>query len=604
MTRQLIINGTLMDLLDNTRITLEYSSNIFEDPGKLSLTRSYTIKLPKTVTNTKVFDDPGNPGHASTMLRKYVSARYIQEGIDMIGLASAYLLKTTEEHYEVALVQSSMEALQALSQSKATLNDLADLPLLPWLNENGRLSPDYNGSEEDGALFAYYESGLGSALPSNTGTSTHPAMRLGTLLDKIFTQSGVKYEIASQTAAIALSNIYLLAAPNHKPNAAMDMEAGSTAGSVRYDRSWNSLYLDDFTEGWQPALNQFYGSSRSQIYSRWAGKYRLIINLKAPTSVSLSGVTLRMNVAAINTHSTSGVMEEWSFDNNIVQADIEIDLEENSSYYLELYGYSGANFSFSAADSSKPLLTAYQIHDTIDPSKDNRFPLEGNLPDISQWDFVKNCLALVGLSAFVKGDKLVLHDYSHVFDKSKAVDWSDKLRGARQGLPDAVSYTLQNWAKKNLIKYEENEDIKSESGVELIVTDETLKDSRDIISLAFQPSIGNQALHYKINNDGGADDEDIEPRIFTLSLGMKGRELYFGKTLQSKNLKSQYYAQLQKVVSNPVVISADIALTEIDLIELDLSRPVYLETFGHYYSINTIKTSDSGVSKVELTQIP
>ena len=129
MTRELIIDGQHVDLPAQADITLEYVNDFTGDPGKISLSHSYTIKLPKTTRNARILDDPDTPGHASGSVRRYLDARYYRNGIDLIGAAQAYILKATADSYEVALVWNDLEALHALSQGGAALNDLPDLPV-------------------------------------------------------------------------------------------------------------------------------------------------------------------------------------------------------------------------------------------------------------------------------------------------------------------------------------------------------------------------------------------------------------------------------------------------------------------------------------------
>ena len=134
MTQELIINGLQADTGD-LNVVFEYVTNLFGDIGKINLSRSYTISLPKTLRNAEIFDNPGKPAHESAMVRRYFSARYYRNGIDLLGDARAYLLRTSEKGYEIALVWSTMNGLQELSQSKATLNDLKDLPTLRWIGK-------------------------------------------------------------------------------------------------------------------------------------------------------------------------------------------------------------------------------------------------------------------------------------------------------------------------------------------------------------------------------------------------------------------------------------------------------------------------------------
>ena len=47
----LFIGDKLMDLDDDTKVTLNFKSNIFTDLSKIISNNSYTIKLPNTIRN-------------------------------------------------------------------------------------------------------------------------------------------------------------------------------------------------------------------------------------------------------------------------------------------------------------------------------------------------------------------------------------------------------------------------------------------------------------------------------------------------------------------------------------------------------------------------
>ena len=225
MTRELIIEGQHVDLAPDTDITLEYVSNLIGDIGKINLSHSYTVKLPKTVRNAKILDDPGNPTHISTMARRYFSAEYYRNGINLIGSARAYLLDTTDSSYEVALVWSSIPGLTEWSSAKPKLPDLKGLPTLTWKN-----APLADRNTTDGCFFAEYTSG---ARPRTTETAPHPSVTLYELTTRIFNNAGISYSIGSRLAETLKSHA-LLVAPSHKPNLEMELEAGAYSDEINY----------------------------------------------------------------------------------------------------------------------------------------------------------------------------------------------------------------------------------------------------------------------------------------------------------------------------------------------------------------------------------
>lgn len=611
MTRELIIDGQHVDLSPDTDITLEYVSNVLGDFGKISLSRSYTVKLPRTLRNSRILDDPGRPGHESSGARRFLTARYYRHGIDLLGDAQAYVLRITPEAYELALVWNTLPALQALSQSKKTLNDLAGLSRLTWIGSNGH-TPDYYGMQEGsvGALFAWYELGLGPLLYPDVNAATHPCMSLDVLLRLIMEQAGVSYTIESERAQAALWSCFLLAAPSHKPDTAMEQGSGSVASSARIDGG-AMLLLWDWTHGWDaPSSAQNFSN---EFRTGEIKTHRVRLNLR--TDVNLDGAYISIQGVVIKNNAVRDGEELARFYFRADEAgwyctaDESINLGSWPQYMVDISGVANdvvAPFSPYAED--RPLFSANRVHDAIDIAQDNRFPLEGNLPDIGQWEFVTACMSMFGMVPVIKDGVVSFVDYGILFDKSQALEWTHKVAMNADGSPDELSPSSDGWAQSNLIVFAENEEA-ADPTADIKVSDATLKESRDLFKLPFAASRQSSAIHYEVGKDNELEDIDIQPRVFRLSSaqdeeGNTRSILTYTDDLSGKGLVQTYFPELQEAMRKPVRLSVGIRLHELDLARLDFRRPVYLGQWGQYYSIIKIQTSDTDLCKVELIQIP
>lgn len=609
MMHELLIQGKQVDIGD-VNIVLEYITNIFGDPGKVNFSRSYTISLPKTRRNSDILDSPGAPAHTSNKVRHYFTANYYRNGINLLGDAQAYILRTTEDAYEIALIWSALDALQELSQAKDTLNDLDDLPILRWIGANG-LTPDYTGKDDKGgAVHAWYNSGLGRNTPASTNAATHPSMKVDALFDMIMDQAGISYSIKSQTAKDAMARQVILAAPSHKPTESMDEETGT---AYEYARtaffSFDLLYVDDEgngdrTDGWDPVTNY-----NNAVTIGDEKSHRVFINLRVPDAdrAAFADITLRVMGRETNSGSEE-ILASIPLDSKGYQLNEIIDVSGLSTYWLS-FASSGAlpNTEFSAATYGKPLVRFNKIHEEIIISKDNRFPLEGNLPEIGQWDFIKACMAMYGLIPIIKGNTLHFYGYDDLLDYAQAYDWTRKVDMTADGMPLEVCYTFDSWARNNLITFAESKGttLNFDPDVAITVSDRTLKESREWAKIPLAASNGSEAPHYKKKDDGTVESIDIGARIFTMGVGANGgNQIYFANDMHGDGLKDAYYTKVQDVAHMPVRITANIRLHEIDLAQLDLSRPVYLGQFGRYYAIFKIQTSDTDLCKVELIQLP
>lgn len=614
MTRDLIIEGQHVDLAPDTDITLEYTSNILGDIGKISLSHSYTIKLPKTIRNARILDDPDNVSRQSSATRRYLSARFYRNDIDLIGPAQAYILKSTPESYEIALVWNTLDALQALSQSEKTLNDLPDLPVLAWISQDGK--PDYTGgNDKDGAIFAYYNSGLGGVMYPTIDTATHPAFAARSLIERILTNAEVPY-IVSNDALARLESLMVLAAPNHKPNRQMELESGSVAayaalmGLTVNNRPTTDLYLSDWQIGWDAPSDVSAGANNT-FTPGGTDSHRVLLNLQYLGNQDLSGLYL--------------VVRGWSSEGGVIQAQEELlrayfkKIKNASGWYLfmdEEINISGwqyyslalgnqldtkLNIPFTAYDTNLPLAAAYRVHTSILPAKDNRFPIQGNLPDLKQWDFIKACMAMLGWVAVIQNGRLILSTYDEVLNDSHAYDWTSKVDMSDGGTLD-LGFTLNNWAQANTLMFQEDTPLGFEPNANLMIQDTTLPEQRNFYELPFAASMQSDAHHYKVDGTE-VEDIDIAPRVFKVVDKEGVRTLEFTEDLYGEKLKAAHYAQVQEVIRKPIVISVNVRLHELDLAQLDLTRTVYLGQFGHFYKILKVQTSATDLCKVELIQI-
>lgn len=620
MTRELIIEGQQVDLAPDTDITLEYANDITGDLASISLSHSYTIKLPRTLRNTRILDDPGAPGHASRKLRRYLSARFFRNGVDLIGAAQAYVLKTTPEAYEVALVWNAMPALQALSQSSETLNDLPGLPVLTWIGSNGK-TPDYAGAETGGALFARYNSGLGEFTYPTVNAATHPCMRVSELFRRILSNAGIPYSISTSAAAqSAMEDLVLLAAPEHAPSRSMELESGCVFPSVAFSQyTYNGqrltgIFSDTAEDGWDsPRDTRIAGDTdiMTMYIKGDSDTHRVLFNLRAPNTANLSG--LYIYVQGYMPGDNGVIIDKdilfkahFQQDDNgwYLYADEEINLSGWPYYTIGVQSDSLISVRLSAYKTSLPPVAVNIVHKAINISKDNRFPLAGNLPDLKQWDFIKGCMALLGIVPVIQNGQMRLLTYAELLRTSNAYDWTGKV-DMTDGGPQEVRYTLSKWARVNEIAFEadDEEELSFSPNARIEVADTTLAERRDYYKLPFAASMQSNAIHYKLKDDETeVEDVDIAPRIFRVVEGDSGRRLEFTADLYGAGVVARYGA-LQAAVRTPVVLTVNIRLHELDLAQLDLARVVYLGQFGQYYKILKVQTSDTDLCKVELLQI-
>jgi len=275
-------------------------------------------------------------------------------------------------------------------------------------------------------------------------------------------------------------------------------------------------------------------------------------------------------------------------------------------------------------------------------------------PDISQKDLLKDTLQRFGLTcqtnAFNK--TIALASFADIVKNiPRAYDWSAKC--LNQG--KSINMRLGNYAQVNNLKYKEDETLTTASEynpVPLVkdhfndiinVSDKTLPPVADLLESQFAPSLtrpyigGYMAKIQKI--DPNADEADYtlstQPRLLIdhkvkLTDGKKVKLVdyetdititdvisvpYFHRpdgayTLSWKDmdgqlgLKTQYYAELEKILQQAKKVTRYFMLSARDIADLDLLIPVYLKQDGCYYYISMVDNWVKGQPcKVELVRL-
>lgn len=614
MREELIINGQHVDLSGNSGITLEYVSNLLNDPGKISLSHSYTIKLPRTVNNARILDLPEVPAHESAMTRRYLPAQYYRNGINLIGdNAQAYITSATDEQYELVLVWDDIPELRALAESEATINDLRGLPVMTWVGNS-------YGAGNAEAVFAKYTSSNVPKNTTNVNDLIHPCMGMSGLMSRVLQGAGVTFT----RPPYALQYLMVLAAPSHKPDWNMNLNAGVSVLGRDESANREVYFLQDTattailtTSGvgsvqaspaGVPAINRY------TMFVELPDDYRschVVVRIKTQSDADLSDCVLRVHPVSPSggswTHKLSVVLGEIPFVKEPVGyacvGDLYIELPEGvTQFAFVVHSPTAKNigtYAYAYGTGNPYILRAFVERERIDTSFENTFPLEGNLPDIKQWDFLRNCMLIGGLIPVVSQSALHLYDVAYFGDITRALDWTKKLTASDDiKIRPTVS---SEWAQINRFTFAKNPDLKDDRGFALSIQDETLKPSRDWASLDFAASVFDYAMHYKSTDEGATyEDVDIEPRFFKYD--RSNYSLQFTPDLYGEGLKAKY-AALQDALAHPVVIEAQVRLSEIDLATLDITRPVYLAQFGRYYHVLKVQTSDTDLCKVELLQL-
>ena len=186
-----------LDIGNGNTLTLDYVSNLLSDVSKITSSRSFTVKLPRTRRNDTVLDLAVVPQHQSERPYRYLPCRVYVDGIDVSGEAYMYLVSAEAATYNSVIVFGLMQEYKNWVDAGKTLKQLE--------NEGQYIKWDTDAAygRHVGTLHPIYEPPLWFGDDPNINTYT-PANGLGRLM-----YFGIYYPGFTRTDAnVAYANVH------------------------------------------------------------------------------------------------------------------------------------------------------------------------------------------------------------------------------------------------------------------------------------------------------------------------------------------------------------------------------------------------------------
>lgn len=625
---ELRIQGQAVDVAPDTKITLNFNSNIFGDISKITPSNSLTIALPKTPKNAKVFGAPSVVGGSSIAPYRRWNAELYVNGVAMVDTAYAVLLSVGES-YEIALYWGVVTALSTLKDNGKTLADINQVLEIKYGGENwwnsweGAYGRTTDGAISASLINAVYESGIDD-LRNNTTARAQvallPSVRASWIWNNIVANNGLTIEKPSKFTQALVK----LALPftTHKVNKAIEDKCEFLKVNYR-TTSANGPYIGKatfYTLRTTPAVNP---------YSEYEQK---VVSLKMNNrSVDFDAVIYRAKQAHTATFTLMLTVEKsyeigsyWvgfelynsggiaKYTNLAYENSLAEQIETTQTFELSEGDYVVATAEGIFKDIT--ILSSTMIVD-VAASEENQvmggmINTRDNLPDISQLDFVKALCVMYGLWATLVDGVVHLVSFADLYAQAP-IDWSHKLVGTGDGDAGKTTYTLADYAKRNILRYKEDDTVKVDASGALVVDNDNLDREKDMLKLPFSASDANIISHLKWKDDdsttGEVEEQRVEPRIMMLDekLGTTSTTASLSfDGLNFSQLIPKYYAFWQKIMRNPIVIEEKVQLSEIDIKMLDFRKPIYLQKYGAQFAIDKVQWSEGEPSAVTFVKLP
>lgn len=246
------------------------------------------------------------------------------------------------------------------------------------------------------------------------------------------------------------------------------------------------------------------------------------------------------------------------------------------------------------------------------------FPIGKNLPDIKVTDFLK-CICIL-TSTFPSqrfiGETLTFADIVNLWeDKTQAVDWTKKLIPSEaSNHPRQTDFSVEDYCQHNIYKWKEDDTVYQQHDADMTIANKTLEYTQDVCTLPFAATDGNRIPIYEyeskqftfgsttITTQVATKYKACKDRIVNLTKNDAGyAELAFNIDLQS--IFDSKLEKLRKTVANPHQITERFNLSDLEILNFDETKPVYLAQYGAYFAVLEVKTTSSGYSEVTMIEL-
>lgn len=248
------------------------------------------------------------------------------------------------------------------------------------------------------------------------------------------------------------------------------------------------------------------------------------------------------------------------------------------------------------------------------------FPIGKNLPDIKVTDFLK-CICIL-TSTFPSqrfiGKTLTFADIVNLWeDKAQAVDWTKKLIPSEaSNHPRQTDFSVEDYCQHNIYKWKEDDTVYQQHDADMTIDNKTLEYTQDVCTLPFAATDGDRIPIYEwesVQSHFGSSGTTITTQVATKYKACKDRivnltkndagyaELAFNINLQ--DIFDNKLKKLRKTVANPHQITERFNLSDLEILNLDETKPVYLAQYGAYFAVLEVKTTSSGYCEVTMIEL-
>lgn len=626
--QQLYIKGIAVDM-PAEEIKLKVESNIFSDASKIKTAHSYNIALPRTMTNDAVlglaYVPSAETGGKTT--HKYLKASLHMDGVPLFTDGKAVVTSVEEKGYNLTLLWGLVAIFDEIKREGLNLCDLplssrwddaTMSPLTEWLQlpqyddqvpqyHSGMTSEIYNTLDDESKTLA------------NSKPWILPSVAATTILNKIRQVYGVNFRFSTE-AGIRLNRIWhpLVTLKSLVKDEVVRIRYGqmtfpyNTAPCTLQDFAIDTLPngMLDFksfdvitTEGAPRATSVPLASNALKTANTTAHAFLAKNKIHARKLKIYGKCDMQWGVEVKDYYTAEGGrLAELNPATNLYELDITLESVsyEANERIANIFAYTA---NVGRKWNSLPHTLAIYVELEID---DIDFTLGSwwlpcrNYPEVGVIDYFSELMAHIGgciVGSVTKPDSIYISTFDEVM---QAQPQSCELLGVK-----TITMNLAELAQKNTYTHKVNEDDGGEYYAEGVIytADESLALEHTAFDSKFKVPVKGIVRLWEIEDSSTANKKKASwvAKGDYIASNQDGYIYDFLEDFESAI--AEYYTNYEKLVAVPKVVEAIIRLSIVDLHNIDLGRPVYIEQLGRQYLVESIETESNNQYKFKLVQI-
>lgn len=585
--------------LGDEKPSMNYSQNDIGDLKDRRSNYSHKLQLPLSNNNLKVFGMLDRIEVMSNIPDNLLPCLLYCNEYEIVGSDGLMqIISVSNDNITVQLMSGMVDLFEELKNSK-----MSDLDLGTFRAEDQYFLPK-NFTDFSIVGIASFGQQHPAYAASNMG-NTLPFARFIKVVDKILESHG--YTLDTDIRADVQDVVLPVVVPPQKPSDYAEYFILSAENQT-------TDHSTGLAEDWRITQNKtdelkIYSGAESELFWTSPRTKRARIYIYVETASGQIIPSLRLLVTKNgNTILDKHIGLGAAFDQ-------EVDVDKGDVYMFKIQTdnkYTEGKLQYNITINTKRRLnTDHFFHLPV--------PIASSLGFDTQLNMLKAFINTFGLFVNVDNEKKVVtaNTFRKVTDaKTQRINWTKKV--------DMSSFDCefhnQNFAIHNHIRFENNtkEDVTDICAID--VSDKTLQYEKDIVKLPFEA--GKDGAYYmmfgaafipliKLSNDTNKEAEinATKPHLCILGerkqydFGIGGRWYSVVKHYKSSDIK-KYYAPLFETLKQYRKITLKMLLKPQDLTIVQRQIPVYLQQFGSYFYVNSVKNYIYGqLAEVELMRV-